>query len=94
MSYQVLFRKREMDPEYSVGFYYSYTLAMVVAKGEYYYRGGMTPTYRIIKSNEKPHRIPDHLYEVLTRVVGFLTSEEQEVFRDQHFVYLRAKGLV
>lgn len=94
MSYKVLFRKREMDPEYSLGTYYSHVLAMVVAKGEYYYRGGCTPTYRIVKSSEKPERIPGHLYEVLTRVVGFLTSEEQEVFKDQHFVYLRNKGLV
>ena len=94
MSYKVLFRKREMDPEYSVGSYYSHTLAMVAAKGEYYYRGGMTPTYRIVKCSEKPHRLPEHLYEVLTRVVGFLSTEEQEVFRDEHFVYLRTKGLV
>lgn len=95
MSYKILFKKREIDPEhYDLGSYYSYALATVVAKGEYYYRGGCTPTWKIVKSSERPQKIPEHLYEVLTRVVGFLTSEEQEVFKNQHLDYLRSVGLI
>ena len=95
MSYKVLFKKRITDKEwYDVGSYSSHNLAIVVAKGEYYYRGGVTPEYQIIKSNEEIQSIPEYLYPTLTYCVGFLSSEEQEVFRDEHFKYLRAKGLV
>ena len=94
-SFKVLFRKREIDVDYyDMGSYRSYTLATLVAKGEYYYRGGCTPTWKIIKSSERPQRIPEHLYEVLTRVVGFLTSEEQEVFKNHHLDYLKRMGLI
>lgn len=94
MNYKVLFQKRSTEPEYELGTFSSYTMASLVAKGEYYYRGGVTPDYRIIESTEAPERIPEHLYDVLVQAVGFLSTEEQEVFRDEHFKYLRRKGLV
>jgi hypothetical protein len=95
MSFEVLFKKRIIDEKYySLGEYESYTTASVVAKGEYYYRGGCTPVYKIIKSSKRPQKIPEHLYPILIRVVGFLTSDEQEIFKNHHLDYLKKKGLI
>ena len=94
MGYKVLFRKRSIDLEYDLGTYKTKTIAEVVAKGEYYYRGGMTPDYRIVRSSEQINSIPEHLYDVLLQVHGFLSSEEQEVFRDHHIDYLKRRGLI
>ncbi len=93
MNYEVLFKKRTIDTEeYSLGVYDSETIASVVAKGEYYYRGGVTPEYRFVSSKEKPQDIPTYLYPTLVQVVGFLTAEEQEVFRDRHVSFLSRTG--
>jgi hypothetical protein len=95
MNYKVLFKKRITDEEeYSLGVYDSETLASVVAKGEYYYRGGCTPEYRFESSNEESQDIPEYLYPTLIQVVGFLTAEEQEVFRDRHINFLSKSGLL
>lgn len=93
MNYEVLFKKTSTDTkEYSLGVYDSKTLASVVAKGEYYYRGGISPEYRFKKSLDKSQDIPEYLYPILVRVVGFLTSEEQEVFRERHVNFLSRNG--
>lgn len=95
MNYKVLFKKRSIDPEqYDVGVYSSYLVASVVAKGEYYYRGGMTGEYDIIETSDEAQRFPEHLYPTLIQVVGFLTNEEQEVFKESHLKYLKRKGLI
>jgi hypothetical protein len=93
MSYGVLFRKRVIDKEwYSLGAYATHTLATVVAKGEYYYRGGVTPEYKVVDSDQPSQTIPSYLYPTLISCVGFLTSEEQEVFKNEHLKYLRSMG--
>jgi hypothetical protein len=95
MSYKVLFKKRIIDKDwYDLGSYATYDIAMVVAKGEYYYRGGVTPEYEIVECNKLPQEIPPYLYPTLIYCAGFLSSEEQEAFRNEHFKYLRTKGLV
>lgn len=94
MHYKVLFKKRSIDQWYSLGNYKNKQLAKVIAKGEYYYRGGCTPDYEIIKTTEPVNNntIPSHLFDTLIEVVGFLNSEEQEIFRDEHIKYLKKIG--
>lgn len=93
MSFKVLFKKRIIDPEwYDVGSYATHDIAMVVAKGEYYWRGGWTPEYKIVKDSRRPQRIPEYLYPTLIECVMFLTTEEQKAFKDQHLDYLKKIG--
>jgi hypothetical protein len=93
MSFKVLFKKRITDPEwYDVGSYATHDIAMVVAKGQYYYRGGMTPEYKVVKCTRRPERIPEYMYPILIQCVTFLTTEEQKAFKDQHLDYLRKIG--
>ena len=94
MRYKVLFKKRRNDEPYILGVFENEATANLVAQGEYHYRGGMTGSYEISKSFYNPEPIPEYLYPILLQTYSFLSTEEQEVFRDHHINYLKRKGLI